>query len=109
MAIEFTLFNPKCSGNPLTVLLQTVKTQMKCSIMQHFCWVYTVKVKISSDKIIQYFLKNITLTPLDMYDRVRLSQVFCMKQKENPLVYKGLIEQEFSLLSSQSLELNEPS
>ena len=27
---------------PKWVLLQTVKTQMKCSIMLHFIWVYTV-------------------------------------------------------------------
>ena len=32
-------------GTPKCVLLQTVKTQMKCRIMRHFIWVYTVKVK----------------------------------------------------------------
>ena len=53
------------------VLLQTVKTRMKCHIMRHFTRVYTVckGKKISSDKRIQYFLEIITRHPyiVDMY------------------------------------------
>ena len=47
------------------VLLQTVKTQMKCSIMLHFIRVYTVckgKKHLQTKKI-QYFLKIITWHP----------------------------------------------
>ena len=36
------VFNPLYMGNPKWVLLQTVKTQMKCSIMLHFIRVYTI-------------------------------------------------------------------
>ena len=50
------------------VLLQSVKTHMKCSIMLHIIRVYTVckDHKRSSDKIVQHFF-NYNLTPLDMY------------------------------------------
>ena len=34
--------NPLYFGNPQRVLWQTVKTQMKCSIMLHFIGVYTI-------------------------------------------------------------------
>ena len=59
------------------VLLQTVKTQMKFSIMLHFIRVYTVfkDKKKSSDKKIPQFFSNYNLTPLDMY------QVYCIKPK----------------------------
>ena len=40
---------------PKWVLLQTVKTQMKCRIMHLFIRVYTVKVKTSIDKKIHLF------------------------------------------------------
>ena len=66
------------------VLLQTVQTQMKCSIMRHFIRVSTVKVtKIFRQKN-TIFLENYNLTPLDMYNG--LSQMYCIKS----LVYKGL-------------------
>ena len=47
---------------PKRVLLQTVKTQMKCSIMLHFIRVYTVckGKKRFSDKRIHFFFKFIT-------------------------------------------------
>ena len=62
---------------PKQVLLQTLKTLMKCLIMWHFIRVYSVfKVKLSSDK--KYILtKNYNLTPPDMYNG--LSQVYCIK------------------------------
>ena len=76
--MEWDLFTLLYSGNPLQAFLQTVKTQMKCHIMQHFVRIYTVHVyvKISSDKIIQYFLyfKQI---PLDMCMYNGISQVYC--------------------------------
>ena len=69
--------NPLYSRTPKQVLLQTVKTQMKCSIMLHFIRVYTVfkdKKKIFRQKNTIFF-SNYNLTPLDMY------QVYCIKPK----------------------------
>ena len=68
-------FNPLYPGNIKRVLLQAVKTLIKCSIMLHFIRVYTVckGKKISSDKRIQIY----NLTPLDMYSG--LSQNYCIK------------------------------
>ena len=71
-----TLFSgpEKCQDNRLTlcvrespkqVLLQTVKTQMKCSIMLHFIRVYTVCKYRQSNTIICF---NYNLTSLDMYN-----------------------------------------
>ena len=62
---------------PRLVLLQTSKTQMKCSIMLHFIRVLTVckaKKDIQTNII---FLENYNLTPLDMYNG--LSEVYCIK------------------------------
>ena len=36
------IYNPLYSGNPKRVLLQTVNTQIKCSMMLHFIRVFTV-------------------------------------------------------------------
>ena len=60
------------------VLLQTVKTQMKCSIMLHFIMVYTVCLgkKIFRQKTKNTFL-SYNLTPLDMYNG--LFKVYCIK------------------------------
>ena len=67
--------------NPLymrkQVLLQPVKTQIKCHIMGHFIRAYTVKVKIYSDKKYIIFFKNYNMMPPDMYNG--LSHIFCMK------------------------------
>ena len=51
--------NSMYSGNPKQVLLQTVKTQMKCSIMLHFIRVYTVckGKKVLRTKEYNIFLK----------------------------------------------------
>ena len=74
---------------PKRVLLQTVKTHMKCSIMPHFIRVYTfVKVKKSSDKRILLLFFQINLTSLDMYNG--LSQVYCINQKEESVSYRLL-------------------
>ena len=64
---------------PKQVLLQTVKTQMKCNIMLHFIMVYTVckGKKILRQKNKKKFFLIITLPPLDMYNG--LSQVCCIK------------------------------
>ena len=60
--LEFTLC---IRETPKRVLLQAMKTLMKCSIMLHFIRVYTVckGKKISSGKIIQYFFKIISQHP----------------------------------------------
>ena len=58
---------------PKRVLLQTVKTQMKCSKMLHFTRVYTV---CKGKKDLQTKEYN-NLTPLDMYNG--LSQAYCIK------------------------------
>ena len=42
MEIYNIVFNSLYSGYPKRVILQTVKTQMKCSIMLHFIRVNTV-------------------------------------------------------------------
>ena len=65
---------------PKRVLLQTAKTQMKCSIMLHFIRVYTVwkGKKIFSQKNTICFW-NYNLPPLDRHNG--LSQVYCIKQE----------------------------
>ena len=60
---------------PKQVLLQTVKTQMKCSIM-HNAALHCNGQKRSSDKRIQFFL-NYDVTTLNMYNG--LSQIYCIK------------------------------
>ena len=62
------------------VFLQTVKTQMKCSIKLHFIRVYTVFVR---QKNIVYFFKNKNMTPLDMYNG--LSKFIESNQKEESI------------------------
>ena len=82
---SFTLQNVCCGYStlciwetPKWVLLQTVKTQMKCHTMQHFIRAYTVcKGKKDLQTKIQYFLKINSLTPLDMYNGI--SQLYCLK------------------------------
>ena len=66
---------------PKRLLLQTVKTQMKCSIMLHFIRVYTVckGMKNLQTKQCNMFNENYNLTPLDMYNG--LSHVYCIKQE----------------------------
>ena len=66
---------------PKLVLLQTVKTQMKCSIMLHFIRVYTVKVKkIFRQKNTIFYENYNLLLPLYMYNG--LSQVYDIKPEE---------------------------
>ena len=72
---------------PKRVLLQTVKTQMKCSKMLHFIGVYTVWKGKKDLQTKEYNFFSYTLTPLDMYNEI--SQVYCIRRK-NPLVFKGL-------------------
>ena len=62
------------------VLLQTVKTKMKCSIMLHFIRVYTVckgqkDLQTKEYNILKKYIYN--RTPLDMYNG--LSQSNCIK------------------------------
>ena len=66
---------------PKRVLLQIVKTQMKCRIMRHFNRVYTVckgKKRPLDKKKIHFLSYN--LTPPDMYNG--LSQVIVSNQEE---------------------------
>ena len=63
---------PKC------VLLQTVKTQMKCHTKQHLIWVYTVLY----DKTIfrernTILFENYNLLPLEIHNGP--SQIYCIK------------------------------
>ena len=55
-------------GSPKQELLQTMKTQMKCSIMLHFIRVYTV-CKGKSDPLTKEYniCENYNLTPLDIF------------------------------------------
>ena len=63
---------------PKPVLLQTVKTQMKCSRMLHFIRVYTVCEGKKDLQTKEYTIfENYNLTPLDMYNG--LSHVYCIK------------------------------
>ena len=65
---------------PKRVIFQTVKTQMKCSIMLHFIRVYTVcidKKKIFRQKI-SIFFENYNLTPLDMYNGLYQIKYVCI-------------------------------
>ena len=65
---------------PKVVLLQTVKTQMKCRIMRHFIWVYTVcgdkKDPQTKDTI---FFLQLSRDTLDNY--YRSSPVYCIKSE----------------------------
>ena len=65
---------------PKQVLLQSVKTLMKCNIMLHFIRVYTVckGKKIFRQKNTILFV-NYNLTPLNIYNV--LSQVYCIKPR----------------------------
>ena len=78
---------PKC------VLLQTVKTQIKCSIMLHFIRVYTVcKGKKRSSDIqihIIFLIINYNGTPQGMKIGLSPSLLYQTRRK-NPLVYKEL-------------------
>ena len=65
---------------PKRVVLITVKTKMKCRMMQHFTRVYTVckaKKDLQTKEYNIFF--NCNLTPQDMYNGV--SQVYCMLNK----------------------------
>ena len=78
------------------LLIQTVKTQMKCCIMLHFIRVYTVcKCKKDLQTKNTIFFYNYNLTPLDMYNG--LSQVYCIKAEERI----GLIFDFYFTLSSE--------
>ena len=68
---------------PKQVLLQTVKTQMKCSKMLHFFGVYTVKVKNifrQKNTMLLFFFKY-NLTPLDIHNGP--TQVYCIKPEDS--------------------------
>ena len=67
---------------PKRLLLQTVKTQMKCSIMLHFIRVYTFckGMKNLQTKQCNMFNENYNLTPLDMYNG--LSHIFFVSNKK---------------------------
>ena len=69
-------FNPLYMETPKGVLLQTVKTQMKCH-MWHFIRVYTAC--LSKKDLQNTFFENYNLTPLDMYNG--LSKVYCIIQE----------------------------
>ena len=60
------------------VPLQTMKTQIKCSIMLHFIRVYTVckgKKDLRQKNTLSF--QNYNLTPLDVYNGP--SEVYCIK------------------------------
>ena len=61
------------------ILLQTVKTKMKCRMMWHFSRVYTAKVNkdLQRKNTMLFFFLNYNPTSLDMYNG--LSQVYCIK------------------------------
>ena len=74
MYIQLTLC---IQETPKQVLLLTVKTWMKCSIILHFIRIYTVckgKKDLRQKNTISF---NYNLTPLDMYNG--LSQGYCIK------------------------------
>ena len=72
--------NPLYTGRETSKLLQTVKTQMKCRMLRHFIWVYTVCLgKKDIQTKMQYVLLNYNLAPLDMYNGP------LSNQKENPI------------------------
>ena len=75
---------------PEQVLLQTVKIQMKCSIMLHFIRVFTVckGKKDLQTKEYNIFVKIITDTP--RYVHWTISSSLYQTSRKNPLVYKGL-------------------
>ena len=67
------------------VLLQTVKTQMKCSIKLYFIRVYTVyKVKKIFRQKNKIFFEKFNLTPLDVYNG--LSQVIVSNHKDESFI-----------------------
>ena len=79
------LVTPKC------VLWQTVKTQMKCCIMQHFIRVYTVcydKNNLQQKKYIFYL--GIIVPDLSIYIQWTIPSLLNQTKKKNPLGYKGL-------------------
>ena len=83
--LKWGLFLTLCIWeSPKQVCLQTVKTQIKCSIMLHFIRVYTVcKGKTDLQTIEDKKFENYNLTPFDMYNR--LSQVYYINQKEESI------------------------
>ena len=88
-----TKVNPFVFGKPLKqVLLQTVKTQMKCSIMLHFIRVYTVckgKKDLQTKNVV--FFENYNMTPLDMYNGLPKFNV--STQKEESISIQRVMEQ----------------
>ena len=64
------------------VLLQTVKTQIKCSIILHFIGVFTV-CKCQKALQTNTFFSNYNLTPLEMYNG--LSKFIVLSQKEESM------------------------
>ena len=76
----FIFFNtppqiPCVSETPKQVLLQTVKTQMKCSIISGSSLLVKVKKIFRQKNTI--CRENYNLTPLDTYNG--LSQLYCIK------------------------------
>ena len=78
--------NPLYSGTGWGVLLQTVKTKMKCSIMLHFIRVYTIckGKKDLQTKRIQYLFEKYNLTPLEKCCMLHFTRVYsvCKGQKD---------------------------
>ena len=80
--VDFSLVTPKC------VLWQTVKTQMKCCIMQHFIVVYTVcKGKTILAEWDSILFGNYNLWP--QYIQWTIPSVLHQTRRKNPLVRKG--------------------
>ena len=86
---------PKC------IFWQTVKTQMKCSIMLHFIRFCTVCLgkKRSSERKVQFYLKILTLDPsIYTMDNPKLTSQI---RRKNSLVHKGL-NMEFTLIITRT-------
>ena len=85
--VKIVMAEPFVFGKPLNKsILQTVKTQIKCSIMLHFISLTVCKSKKDLQiKEYNIFLENYNLTPQDMYS------LLYQTSRKTPFVYKGLM------------------
>ena len=75
---------------PKWVILQTVKAQIKCSIMFHFIRVYTTKVKKRSSDIKKLLKKNYKKYYTPRYIQWITQSLLYQTRRKNPPVYKRL-------------------
>ena len=77
-------FNHLHAGNPKRILLQSVKTQMKCNIM-----VYTVCKGKEDVQTKEYLIKKLKPdTP--RFVKWTIPSLMYQTKRKNPLVYKGV-------------------